>query len=273
MNETISTIVRFHDTDMLPALERAVQSLQGQVGVKVQPIIVTQRLGEEAFNIAVSAVKRQWFFRGLAEPQFINFQDGGSGDARTKLLNTGIRTHHELGNRYLAFLDHDDVLYTHAYSQLQSCLASSDVAFAFAMIERAKTIPLHDYDFTYQMDRPFRGASKLDLLKENFSPIHSYMVDTSKVLDSELSFNESLTRLEDYEFLLRVAARYPCDFSLMKRVIGLYCMRVDERNSTPLGSGSKLDVDKEREWDLQRRLLATLRSKFEIKFFASDFSL
>lgn len=272
MKDVVSTIVRFHDLKMIRSLERAVQSLQGQMGVCVQPIVITQRMDDDHHRQVIEAVKRQWFFSDLAEPLFISFHDGKQDDARTRLLNAGVDAHWQTGNRYLGFLDCDDVLYSHAYSTLRERLNSSSAAFAFATVERAKVVPLHDYDFIYAMDRPFRGDNKLQMLKDNFSPIHSYLLDTSKLTEGELRFNEELSRLEDYEFLLRVASKYPCDFSMTKRSIGLYVFRSDGRNSTSQGLGTAADLEKEIEWKRQRGLLESLRSKYEVKFYASDFS-
>ncbi|WP_457096536.1 hypothetical protein [Lysobacter sp. P5_B9] len=270
-SEVVSTVVRFHDMHGLGKLERAIQSLHAQIEAEVQPIVVTQRLDVAAVDAVRAAVERQWFFEWMPKPVVINYTDSSDRDVRSDLLNAGIAEHNRRGNRYLAFLDYDDLLYTHAYKTLKEPLSSTAAAVSFAGMEMAHAVGFSDYDFVYSMSNPFKGKNKLDLIKENFAPLHSYLIDCSKVDKSELRFRSDLIRVEDYEFLLRVAGRVPCDFSNMKIRIGAYLMRSDESNSTPKGTDRPEDMEKQEIWKSNRKLLDRLRSAYEIKFFASDF--
>jgi len=268
---SVGAVVRLHDPECLQKLELALQSLHGQAGVQVQPFVVTQRFDAESLTAVHSAVERQWFGSGRPKPMVVNVQDGGTGDIRSKLLNEGIRASLVSGNRFLAFLDYDDLLYSHAYRVLSRPLLDGAAAISFARVEVARAVALHDYDFIHGMDIPYVGRNKLDLLRDNFCPLHSYLVDTSKVAHSELFFREDLNRLEDYDFLLRVAGRYPCDFSQLNVNVGLYIMRSNGSNSTPTGDGSIADLEKVRCWTLNRQRLSVLRASYEVRFFASDF--
>ncbi|KRD75474.1 glycosyltransferase family A protein [Lysobacter sp. Root983] len=271
MLDVVSVVVRFHDCGSLGKLERAIQSLHAQTGVAVQPIVVTQRFAEADLQKTVQAVQRQWFFKWLPKPLVINYSDGKSGDARSALMNAGIQEHLKRNNRYLAFLDYDDVLYTHAYEVLRKPLASSQAAVSFAGMEQARAVGLRDYDFIYEVTSPYSGKNKLDLIRDNFCPLHSYMIDCAKVDKELLYFHSELSRVEDYDFLLRVAGPSPCDFSALDRRIGLYIIRSDNSNSTPSRNGSKEDAEKERVWKKNREKLDQLRSTYPIKLFASDF--
>lgn len=271
MHEVVSAIVRFHDPAGLAKLERAIQSLHAQNGAVVQPIVVTQRFDKRAFQRTRDAVLRQWFFDWLPEPLVENFEDGGEGDARSALMNLGIERHRSLGNRFLAFLDYDDLLYSHAYRTLMRPLLNSDVAVAFASVEMGHAVGLHDYDFVYDMSYPFLGRNKIDLVRDNFCPLHSYLVDCAKVKARELYFRSELSRVEDYDFLLRVAGPSPCDFSGIGRRIGVYLMRSDDSNSTPSHDGSAADLEKQSVWKRNRDSLDRLRSGYPVQFFASDF--
>lgn len=271
MHEVVSVIVRFHDLAGLPKLERAIQSLHAQTGAIVQPIVVTQRFGRSDFKRTREAVLRQWFFDWLPEPVLVDYDEAGDGDARSALMNLGIDRHRGLGNRFLGFLDYDDLLYSHAYRTLMRPLLDSDVAVAFASVEMGHAVGLYDYDFVYDMSYPFHGRNKLDLVRDNFCPLHSYLVDCAKVPARELYFRSELSRVEDYDFLLRVAGPNPCDFSAIGRRIGVYLMRSDDSNSTPRHDGSAADLEKQSIWKRNRERLDRLRSGYPVQFFASDF--
>ncbi|MFS1523017.1 hypothetical protein ACL7TT_02710 [Microbulbifer sp. 2304DJ12-6] len=216
-------------------------------------------------------LSENWFFREHAKPKVINFHDNLVHDARSKLMTVGMNAHIESENRYLAFLDYDDYMYSHAYSVLINSLGKSKAAIAFATVEMAKVIALKDYEFIYEISLPFQGANKIDLLKENFCPIHSYIVDTTRIDATELYFQSDMTRLEDYEFLLRIAGCNPCDFSQLGVKIGCYIMRNDGSNSTPTEADGSDGEEKQKIWEFNRRKLLSQRSKIEVKFYASDF--
>ncbi|QOW24165.1 hypothetical protein INQ43_10700 [Lysobacter sp. H23M47] len=263
--------MRFHDVSKLMLLERAIQSLHAQVGVVLQPIIVTQRFTMPELEILQAAVRRQWYFSNLPTPQILNLDDGSAHDARSDLLNMGVQCHLQLGNRYLGFLDYDDVMYTHAYRTLVGALNASGAALAFATVEVANVVSLKDYEFVYGLTKPYRGRNKLDLIKENFCPLHSYLLDCSRLNPEELYFRADLNRLEDYDFLLRVAGSNPCDFSKLGTSVGLYVMRSDGTNSTPHGDGPVTLREQGTHWKDSAARLGALRSTYEVRFFACDF--
>jgi hypothetical protein len=78
---------------------------------------------------------------------------------------------------------------------------------------------------------PFPGASLRDLLRGNFCPIHSYLLDRERVPADLLRFEPLVTVEEDYAFLLAVCAACPSDFSLIHTDIGLYFYKGDGSNT------------------------------------------
>lgn len=271
MNNIVSVIVRFHDMKYLQLLKRAIQCLHSQDGILVQPIIVLQRMSREDEAEIRVAVDEQWFFKGAPVPVVISYTAPEPVDARSVLLNLGIEKHQQIGNRFLAVLDCDDMVYTHAYATLVRPLHEGNAVVSFASVDIADVIPLKDYEFIYSMKSPYVGKNKLDLLKDNFCPIHSYLIDTAKLEPGEVYFRAEMTRLEDYDFLLRVAGRHPCDFSNIGTKIGLYMMRSDGSNSTPPGIGLVTDRESGTEWKDSAERLASVRATYPIKFYASDF--
>ena len=219
---TVSCVVRFHDSQNLPCLERAVHSLHSQTDVSVKTIVVLQRFSESAASEVVRMLARNWYFPEHQAPAVINYETSNSADARSHLMNLGIRLHLDSGSRSLGFLDYDDFLYSHAYSILTAALTDKKVAITFVSVEVGNAIPLKDYDFIYKMTRTFAGKNKIDLLRDNFCPLHSYLLNT-EAIDSELIFfREDMSRVEDYVFLIRVAGASPCDFSNIGNCIGCY---------------------------------------------------
>lgn len=252
-------------------LERALHSLHSQVDVSVKPILVTQRFSESEVNQLREAMERNWYFSEHQSLEIINFQDDSDKDVRSHLLNLGIKSHIESGNTFLGFLDYDDFLYSHAYSVLTSALLEKNAAFAFASVEMANVVPLKDYDFIYELTRPFTGSNKIDLLRDNFCPLHSYLINTDVLEDDQLYFREDMNRVEDYEFLIRLAGANPCDFSNLGTFIGCYVMRSDGTNTTIMSPETKEEKIKAEAWADNVKLLNKYKSCTEVKFFASDF--
>lgn len=267
----VSTIIRIHDEGGTGKLRRAIQSLYSQTDVHVHPIVVSHAFGNKALAALDAMLAEERIFPWLEPAVLLDVKDQKGQDIRSRLINIGISRHFETGNRFLSFLDYDDLLYSHALSRLTKPLLETSAVFAFGGIELAQAMALNDYDFIYSMSRPYSGKGKIDLLRDNFCPLHSYVVDTSKLHRSEVLFDERLSRIEDYEFLLRVAGRHPCDFSNLSTYVGAYLHRSDGSNSTPRGCRSESDQAKELIWRENRALLRKLRSSLEVKFFASDF--
>ena len=156
-------------------------------------------------------------------------------DARSALLNLGLE---KAQGRYLAFLDYDDVLYPEAYELMVSKLIQSGAAAAFASV-RILRLDVYDRFFyaTQEVTPPYRGESLLDLFRNNFCPLHSYVIDRNQIPSDLLRFDTSLVMEEDYDLLLRISASLPTDFSLLGTQIGDYYYKTDDSNTVPTNGG------------------------------------
>jgi hypothetical protein len=257
----IDVIVRFHDPARMDELDRALFSLVNQSFRPVHPVIVAQNLSEPDLARLRQIVElHDWDYEQLA-PTICNV--AGGGDLRSKLLNVGISL---CRHRYLAILDFDDYLYGHAYAHLISAAIRHGAAISFGdiVVNSLRIFDGHAYVLEKTREQ-FRGASFDQLLSGHSHPIHSFVVDRSLVDPADLRFDEALTRLEDYEFLLRLAQRYPMTFDGLDMPIGVYNWRVEGGNSTDFFPGTAGDRINKAEWaKAQRRiwrLKCTIRSE------------
>lgn len=130
-------------------------------------------------------------------------QNPATGDRRAQNLNIGWE---EARGRYLGFLDDDDTLATDHIKLLLNALQATNKTWAYAQVTLRKEN--EDLEMVSE-SRPFRrhAFSLKSLWTENFLPLHSFLIDRSK-LNAKLiraPFHEELDRSEDWDFLLRLA--------------------------------------------------------------------
>lgn len=229
-NKTLDTVVRFHDINRLPELQRCIFSLVGQNYRPLNIILTVQRF--TASEIEETRQSLTPLLTGSCPPtlEIQNWNQSEPRDGRGFLLNTGIKV---AKGRYLAFLDYDDTLYPEAYELLVSNLKSSAAAISFASVQ---LMQVHVYDsFSYTVGPvdppPFFGKDLWDLFKSNFCPLHSYLFDRKKIPPEVLKVNTALSIEEDYDLLLRVCSQVQSDFKLVETVIGCYCFKNDGSNT------------------------------------------
>ena len=73
--------------------------------------------------------------------------------------------------------------------------------------------------------------SRADLFIDNFIPFHSYVLDRDRIPPHLLEFDETLDRLEDYEFLVKLAVSVPFDFKNQGHPVCEYRIRDDGSNT------------------------------------------
>jgi len=227
-NTRLSVIVRFHQEARLPFLDEAVFSLAIQDWDDVEVIIVLQN-GTEKLRQAVESIIHQQPWPGSPQYKIIIVPIAEGIDGRSTLLNKGIE--HATG-RFLAFLDDDDYVYHHGYETLIRQLMNGESAMAVGGCRRALMEPNDNHWFVQTKDHFFAwGRTRLDLFRENFIPIHSYVIDRSRLGDFKLYFDDDLPPLEDYDFLLRLCAEFEPDFSQFETPVCEYRIRLDGSNS------------------------------------------
>lgn len=235
MTEQLDVIVRFHDIDRIAELQRAVFSLAGQTYRPLRIILALQRFSEDGIATVRAALAPYLEDQRNLSLSVVNWSVAEPADARSVLLNLGVSV---AQGRYLAFLDYDDVVYPEAYSLLVAQLEKSEAAIAFAAVRVLKLEVFRSYFYAAgRVVPPYSGKDLADLFRNNFCPLHSYVIDRTRLPPDMLNFNSALTMEEDYDLLLRICAALPSDFSLIETEIGDYYYKTDGSNTVPVKGG------------------------------------
>lgn len=270
----VSTIVRVHSGSKLSRLEDCFGALASQTGVQVEAIVVAQGITDEELA-ELEAIAADSFIFGNCQRAIIRIPNPRGEDLRSRLLNEGIDYHFSnTSNEYLSFLDYDDVLASNALQTLAEPLNGTRFAVSFGRVERLNYVPCIDYDFIYEADAHFSAVNKtkFDLFKENFAPLHSYLFHTAVIDRAHLTVDERLTRLEDYDLLMRIVAQYPVTFAKASSLIGFYTWPADNSHSSYDPASSVLpDEAKLEEWSRARQIIKQKRAELRIVHFASDY--
>ncbi len=260
----IDVIVRFHDPLRLVELDRALFSLLNQRFRQVRPIVVTQGFDEATLSRTRDlALRHGWEDCGQRLPTVVNVPNDEGRDLRSRLLNVGVEN---LDSRYMAILDSDDYLYGNAFECLVNELEKTNAAIAFASVNRKDVRIFDKYVYSRKYVRePFRGSGLKNMAVDNFCPIHSFAIDRSKIDQAEIRFDENISRLEDYEFLLRICARYPSSFNRLGVVIGIYNWHLDGRASNQFAEDHEKATRNRAEWNRARRRVWHLKCQLRDK--------
>jgi hypothetical protein len=138
----------------------------------------------------------------------------------------------------MSFLDYDDYIYPDAYCILIEELHRHSVAAAFGRVEVAEMEMIGSVAVLRRRRTPYDGFGVVDLFRDNFCPIHSYVIARDRVRARDLRFDSKMKLLEDYEFLMRFCANYPVFFAHKHVVIGDYVHKNDSSNSLAAGGSA-----------------------------------
>jgi hypothetical protein len=217
----IDVVIRAHPIARKLELERSLFSLLYQTFRPVHPVIVTQGFDAKSTETVMTLVQKfDWASEGHLVPQVINVPNPLGNDLRSTLLNIAIS---QTRMRYMAVLDCDDYLYSHAYEYLIHELASTGATISFGGINR-RDVTIFErfvYSLRTKYDQ-FSGDCFEELMVGNFCPIHSFVVDRDKVAETDLRLDSDLQRLEDYEFILRICSKYEASFQSRAKATGVY---------------------------------------------------
>ena len=226
--DLIDVIVRFHDIERLDELQRCVFSLVGQRHRPLHVILALQRMGEGNVQRIRDVVGRLTHEDDGVHVTVVRWDRELPRDARSALMNLALD---HVRGRFLAFLDYDDTLYPGAYETLVARLRQVSAGIVFASVRLLEVDVDGCVPYANRSLPPFGGAGVVDLFRSNFCPLHSYVLDRSRVDAECLRFDVSLEMEEDYEFLLRVCARTTSDFGLLGTLIGDYAFKTDGSNT------------------------------------------
>ena len=193
-------------------LEETLFSLAVQQWARLDVVVVLQEPSPSFVAAVENACRRLPWGDGVAT-RVIPVPCAAGFDGRAQLLGRGVE---ESNGQYLAFLDDDDVVYHDAYVRLIGRLVTRrDAVIA---VGGTRVAILEDADDYYVMRQKSsglfpKGTHRFELFDYNITPIHSYVVDRTRVPEHVFTFSDEHVPLEDYEFLLRLAAIGPFDFA------------------------------------------------------------
>lgn len=225
-NTTLSVIIRSHKKERLPFLDEALFSLAIQHWHDLETIVVLENRTDEWMSAVIDLIERQpWPVPPRYKVLSVEVPEGV--DRRAAKINHGVAN---ASGRYLAFLDDDDVVYQHGYATLIGQLIAGGRAVAVGGCRAAQTESESGHQFVKTKASPFRGRTRLELFRENFIPINSYVIDRARTGAFDLSFDDEML-LDDYDFLLRLCAAFEPDFSKLETPVCEY--RFHDANTVP----------------------------------------
>ena len=193
----LDVIVRIHAIARLPELERCLLSLIGQTYRPLVIHIVTQRFSPDD----LATLQRLLDILARLEPDAAlclhNFTEAEPADARSCLINLGFA---QLQGRYVYLLDYDDVTTPHGCATLIADLVATGATISFGKVIGAQLTVDGPIIMTRTRQDLYRGGGVTDMFRQNFCPIHSFIVDRSRLPAEALWFDPDRSRDEDYDF-------------------------------------------------------------------------
>lgn len=256
MNDHLLTvIIRLHATtpEAMSQFDSALFSVAGSTYEPVETLIVTQEFSDAQVD-CVRSIVEGFVWPGSSIHRVVNLTGAGPGDHRSALLNLGLR---EARGRYVAFLDYDDRVYEHAYETLIGRLreCSSAAAFGGCIAAHTEFLPNGESRVASKTCE-WEDCSDEAFLADNTFPIHSFVLDRARLGATLPRFNESLTRLEDFEFLLRLRMVTTFDRHYQRQPLVEYTIRAGTPRAAPFHS-----IEERRQWTAARAVIEPLKSE------------
>ena len=204
--ELVSIIIRTCNKNRYILLCQAIESVFLSSYKFIEVIIVAQTDNKSFIQKLKDLVKNK-AEKGFNINLVVNFT---CVDQRARNINLGIQ---KSQGQYLGFLDDDDIIYPHHLETIIKSIKKSheDIAWAYTdvlvplcTLEDDHNIKVLSSEYPYKREQ----FSIDDFFQNNFIPLHSYLLDRSKIDPSLLGFDETLKVTEDYAFLLKIATFY-----------------------------------------------------------------
>jgi len=263
IDNLISSIVRFHDGANVEYLKEALFSLSFQSYPHVQTILCLQnctaddcKFIEDMCNeILYTKINSKYAAYKIIRKSFPIGRDG-----RSILLNEGIN---EADGHFILFLDYDDIMYQNAFEKLieSAQLSNAVITIGGTVKSILKILDNGTYYITSKSRWIDRKVVPLDLIVDNYFPIHSYIINKKLIKSELLCFNEEHYILEDYLFLLHVAQEHGFDsinLDLINTPICEYRFRDDYSNTTDI---FLVNEQVQKEWEQTRERVNAIKRK------------
>lgn len=238
----VTTIIRFHKSGDLELLRNALCCLAAMHECLVRPLIAAQDLAELQVS-ALNQLLDDFSWPARATPVVHQyFSPEGCGDLRSKMLNESLR---RVDTQYAAFLDYDDLMMSHAYAWLVGRLRKTGKAVAFGRVYGTAYDCANGY-FIERIKEYEYGNSYEEFVNLNHAPLHSFLMDVSKLDIKNIFFHEDQRYMEDYFLTLQLFRRDNCDWDgLVQNVyIGDYIHSIDRAHTLAFSSDSR-DADRQ----------------------------
>ncbi len=183
----ISIIVRTKNRPVL--LEKALNSLVNQTYKNFEVVLINDG-GSDIYEL----------IRKYNNLLFINYIHNETSKGRSSAANIGI----DLSQcNHVTFLDDDDIVYPWHLETLIQAANQFSSGFVYSNYNRSLFLTENTYNPDIIKGGLVWEYNKLELLINNFLPIHTWLV-SKECIQQVGKFDENLDRLEDYDFLLRV---------------------------------------------------------------------
>ena len=260
--EEVTTVIRFHKSGDIQLLSNALYCLAAMQGCRVTPLVVTQDLSEfQSIQLEKLLTCIPW--ANNVKPTVLPFfSENGCDDLRSKLLNEGLKA---VKTRYAAFLDYDDLLFSTAYQWLLSRLIETGKAVSFGrvyatsykyvegvIVKRERT-----YEYGYSYD---------EFVKLNHAPLHSFMLDLSKIDRQKINYHENQKFMEDYYLTLQIFTKENSDWGGLEvnKYIGDYMHSVDRGHTLAFVDNSeRMELLNSEEYKCCEQWICEMRTKLK----------
>lgn len=220
----VSTVMRFHRNASLELLGNALLSLVTQLHCRVQLHLAVQDLNDQDLAALDETLALIPWAAGC-EPVVRRYYSSESNpDLRSLMLNESLKS---VGKGYAAFLDYDDLLFPDAYRNLLARLQATGKNATFGRVYKTSVDALtgmilkrertYEYGFTYE-----------EFIRLNHAPLHSFMLDLSKIDLAHIHYHDDMKFMEDYYLTLQIFNRKDTDWASLRHCgfIGDYVHRV-----------------------------------------------
>lgn len=261
MESLLDVIVRLHAVSRLPELERCLLSLIGQTYRPLAISVITQRFDPPATAAVQAILDTLQRLEPEATFALLNFVEPEPADARSSLVNMGFGA---ARGRYVAMLDYDDVTTTHGYTRLIEDLQATGAAISFGKVLGARLLVDGPILMTRTREDLYSGTGVVAMFRQNFCPIHSFVIDRTRIDPAALHFDPDRVVDEDYDFLIRTCAEYPSSFAPKDYVVGFYGLK-DDGSNTVMTPGQETEAQWAK-WQRSAERIKHLRANTHVSF-------